>query len=329
MLYRKITFVKITFVWAALLFWGCQKNNPQFVDTTYPLDDMPPEPKFNPLVAVSGGNYHYRMAIGEEERIRAEYLHPEALLVNHYGFGPMQSDPVSDLLLVYPVGDQNQDPLAYAAGQRVPCTQLSAVLDTLQQRAPVLGVSHAIQDLGPEYQVDLRIDFFQNHSSPRLYAQTYLLIDGLKARNILEWLPDGEFRQLSTLPQLEDNYVFNQTGTSKWKEPRAFIGTAPLIKKDEPYYHRNVFMKQGLNPQGYELNLGQNLTEFSQQSDFSTGTRMGTWRKPLRFLLPKPLVDPILDVEGFSVLSVVWEVRYTLTDTLYIPLNATRSPVAL
>ena len=324
MLYNKITYS--LFLLGVL---GCAQNDPQLIDTTYALDDMPPLEQFSPLVAVSGGNYHYRMAISEEERIRAEYLHPEALLVNHYGFGPMQSDPVSDLLLIYPVGDRNQDPLAYASGHIVPCTQLSAVLDTLQQRAPVLGVSHAIQDLGPEYQVDLRIDFFQNHSSPRLYAQTYLLIDGLKAKNILQWLPDGEFRQLSTLPQLEDNYVFNQTGTSIWKEARAFIGTAPLIKKNDAFYHRNVFMKQGLSPQGYELHIGQNLTEFSEQTAYPDGTRIGTWRKPLRFLLPKPLVDPILEIEGFSVLSVIWEERITPTDTLYIPLNATRSPVAL
>jgi|GEM_PF-1405000 len=327
LLYRNLTISLF-----ALILFSCTKNQPQLVDTTYPLDELSPDPIYHPLIITTTSTGHVRQALCEEERIKAEYLHPKAHLLNlQFGFSrDLGRVEYLELNQMFPRGDFPQTPWTYAQGVLVNCTQLSSLLDTFALRSPVVSVQHELQDAGIDVQVDMRIDFFKNFSAPRLYVQTYLLIDGLRATNITEWDPnDGDFRQLSNLPQLEDNYSPGQPGTSRWTQDRAVVDGAPIIKANEAYYHRNVPITEGIGPQGQPLDIGINLNEFTGQNSFSAGTQIGTWRKPLRFLLPKPLVDPLLKIEGFSVLSVVWEERITPNDTLYIPLNATRSPVAL
>ena len=325
MLYRNLTFGILT-----LLTLSCVKNNPRLVDTYYPLDEQVPEAIYHPLFITSTSTGHVRQALCEEERIKAQYLHPEAHLINLMFGLTIDRVDYMDLNAQFPRGDFPVPPRSYALGNIVNCTQLDAILDTLEQRSPVLSLLHDVRDSGIDFQVDLRIDFFQDYNSPRLYAQTYLLIDGLRATNITEWDPnDGDFRQLSNLPQLEDNYAPGQPGTSRWTQDRALIGGQALIEANEAYYHRNVPITEGIGPQGQPLDIGIRLDEFAQTTAYVQGTRIGTWRKPLRFLLPKPLVDPLLKIEGFSVLSVVWEERILPNDTLYIPLNAVRSPVEL
>ncbi len=325
LLYRNLTISLF-----ALILFSCAKNQPQLVDTTYPLDELSPDPIYHPLIITTTSTGHVRQALCEEERIKAEYLHPEAHLLNlQFGLTLFREDFL-DLHDLFPRGDFPVSPRSYALGSIVNCTQLSSLLDTLSLRSPILSLLHDVRDSGIDFQVDLRIDFFKNFSAPRLYVQTYLLIDGLRATNITEWDPnDGDFRQLSNLPQLEDNYAPGQPGTSRWTQDRAFIGGQALIEANEAYYHRNVPITEGIGPQGQPLDIGINLNEFTGQNSFAAGTQIGTWRKPLRFLLPKPLVDPLLKIEGFSVLSVVWEERISPNDTLYIPLNAVIDPVSL
>lgn len=170
---------------------------------------------------------------------------------------------------------------------------------------PEFGVAHKVSSNDTAYVVDVKIKVFKDilsGSSPDLFVQSYLVMDGVLAKDYGGGI---DLRQVSSLP------IVNTGATvSTWATDAALVDGVPTITAGTPFRHEHNIVAEATADSALTA-WGRPLAEINPFVDeYIEGDILGSKYTPIRFYLPKDngLLDQY-DYEGWSVLTVIWRTQ--------------------
>lgn len=165
---------------------------------------------------------------------------------------------------------------------------LLPAIELIENEEPILGAAHAVRRRDTAYQVDVKIEFFQDFIGKQVYINCFAVID-LLAKDY----GGGINMKLQNIPG-----VINSSGeVSVWDanvplslvRPDGDDTTTILFRKDQAFMHRNMLVSHDTRYGVPGLHL-DTINRFGNQ--FFLWDIFGSQFTPLRFFVPRtPLTD--------------------------------------
>ena len=189
----------------------------------------------------------------------------------------------------------------------------------------VMGVAHNVEDADTSWLVHIKAEFFEDAIQKNYFLQSFLLLDNVLAKDN-SGFGGPDLRQTSGVPLVEKG---PDGGRSIWKVDVGVVNGVPTVKAGDKFYHKDnlwAFADGDSNMTQWGLPLAS-VNPFG--SDYLAGDVLGSKYTPIRFHIDKPTFSSLagLNVVGYKVLTVVWELVFDGSDYAYRYTNAYESSI--
>ena len=171
-------------------------------------------------------------------------------------------------------------------------------LKFLDETLPIIGASHAVRERDTAYQVDVKVEFFEDFQGRTVYICTFAALDFL-AKDY----GGGVNLKLQNVP----NFINSSGDVSLWDtdvplalvRPETEDTTTLLFKKGEPFMHKHIVASH--DPRyGVPGIVLDTINRFG--NEFFKWDVFGSQFTPLRFFVPKNTLTDIAEKIHFVTL---------------------------
>ncbi|MBI1316988.1 hypothetical protein GC167_09050 [bacterium] len=298
---------------------ACKKEDKNPTPTgTNPIEGLVVSEDNAILVVENTGAWCQYCPNGAEILVSVENAYPQVIGVAVHNNDPLASPTAMGWELAFPAGGY---PTIHVNGNALDNYNdaNNEVLALLGQKAAI-GAAHKVSDVDSAYAVDVKIEVFENMAGREFFVQSFLLIDGVLAKN---YGPDGDLRQTSSVP-----LVTTGSDVSVWAQDAAFVDGVPTVFAGDNFYHLHNIWSAGYSidstytPQGLPLSV---VNPFG--NEYIEGDVFGTQYSPIRFFIDKPTLPATWQTTGLSALTMIWELYYEDATLKYRYINACESHI--
>ena len=187
----------------------------------------------------------------------------------------------------------------------------------------VLGVAHNVEDADTSWLVHVKAEFFQDAIQKNYFLQSFLILENVLAKDNSA-VGGTDLRQVSSVQWVDKGPT---GGSSIWNVDAGFVDTTPTVRAGDDFYHKDnlwAFAEGDSNMTQWGLPLAA-VNPFG--SDYAAGDVIGSKYTPIRFHIDKPSDLAGLNVVGYKVLTVVWELVLDGGNYVYRYTNAYESSI--